>query len=111
MSGRRISSPDGSPAGTSTASWPSSSGSGGGRSAGSGWPDQELQRVLVERALPRRLGQRGARAFEQRLRLAEVQLGGSAVLEAKARDPGRFLARGQRLPVTESCSSSASRVR
>jgi hypothetical protein len=38
MSGRRIRSSDGRPAGTSIVNCPSSRGSGGGRSAGSGWP-------------------------------------------------------------------------
>ena len=75
MSGRRASSSDGKPgrqlvghllAGRAAAA--------AGRSAGSPWPTQQDQRVLVERALPQRLRQRDARAFEQRLRLAEVEL-------------------------------------
>ena len=73
------------------------SGSGGGRSAGSGWPTSSCKRVLVERALAQRLGERRLRAFELRLGLAVVELRGRAVVEAQLGDAGRLLARRQRL--------------
>ena len=60
--------------------------------------DEQLQRVLVERALAQRLRQRDARALEQRLGLAEVELRRRAVVEAKLGEPRRLLARRQRLP-------------
>jgi hypothetical protein len=60
--------------------------------------DQQLQGVLVERALPRRLRERGAGALEQRLGLPVVELGRRAVVEAQLGEPVRFLAGRERLP-------------
>jgi hypothetical protein len=65
--------------------------------SGKGLADQQLQRVLVERALAQRQGERGARAFEQRFRLPVVELGRRTVIEAQLDEAGRFLARRQRL--------------
>ena len=79
------------------ASCSSSSGSGARQVGGQRLADQQLQRVLVERALAQRQGERGPRAFEQRLGLPVVELGGGAVVEAQLGEAGRLLARRQRL--------------
>ena len=58
---------------------------------------QQCQCVQVERTLAHQLRQRDASAFRERLRLAEIQLGGGAIVEAQLGEPQRLLARGQGL--------------
>ncbi len=59
--------------------------------------DEQPERVLVERSLAQRLGQRGLGAFELRLGLAIVELRARAVVEAQLGEPGRVFARRQRV--------------
>ena len=97
MSGRRSSRSEGRPGGTSARDLLRAERQRRRQVGRQRLADQQLQRVLVERALAQRLGERRLRAFEQRLGLAVVELRRRAVVEAQLVDARRLLARRQRV--------------
>ena len=86
-SGRRVSTSDGRPAGSSGRPAAPRAAQAGGRSAGSGWPTSSTSAFSSSARWRVSCASADARRLEQRLGLAQVELGAGAVVEAQLGQP------------------------